>query len=69
MHFPPLFAGQERTVFTDVLDRADPEAVVFAHLHGEFHALAFQGRRGRARYVLASADAVDFAPVLIAESP
>lgn len=68
MHFPPLFAGQERTVFTDILDRADPEAVVFAHLHGESHALAFRGARGRARYVLASADAVDFAPVLIAES-
>ncbi len=68
MHFPPLLASRERTVFTDILDAADPEAVVFAHLHGDSHALAFQGARGRSRYVLASADAVDFTPVLIAES-
>ncbi len=68
MHFPPLYAGQERTVFTDVLDRAAPEVVVFGHLHGESHAYAFQGARGPSRYVLASADAIDFAPVLIGES-
>ena len=29
---------------------------------------AFQGMRGRTRYILVSADAVDFAPVLIAEA-
>jgi uncharacterized protein len=66
-HFPPLYTTQERTVFTDILDRAAPEAAVFGHLHGASHAFAFQGMRGRTRYILASADAIDFAPLLVAD--
>jgi hypothetical protein len=69
MHFPPLYANQERTAFTDILDEAAPEVVVYGHLHGApSHASAFQGVRSSTRYVLVSADAVDFTPVLIAEA-
>lgn len=69
LHFPPLVAGRDRTDFTDVLDRFEPETVVYGHLHGaEAHLTGFQGRRNHTAYVLASADALDFTPVLIAES-
>ena len=66
MHFPPIYINQKSTVFTDILDRYAPEAVVYGHLHGEGSQNAFERMRGKTRYVLASADAIDFSPRLIA---
>ncbi|MBN1421435.1 MAG: metallophosphoesterase [Planctomycetes bacterium] len=68
LHFPPLYAGMESSGFTGILDAHGPEAVVYGHLHGEAAALGFAGARRGARYVNASADAIDFAPILIAEA-
>jgi predicted phosphohydrolase len=67
LHFPPCYADRPDTEFTAVLDAFAPEAVVYGHLHGAIGDRAFQGKRGRTRYLLTSADQVDFTPVLVAE--
>jgi len=66
LHYPPLYAGMESSSFTEIFDAHAPEAVVFGHLHGEAAALGFVGERRGARYINATADAIGFAPVLIA---
>jgi uncharacterized protein len=67
MHFPPIYVSQEKTLFTDILDASAPEVVIYGHLHAAAIPNGFQGSRGRSRYVLVSADAVDCRPVLVAE--
>jgi len=68
MHFPPLYKDSEKTIFTDIIDDIEPEAVIYGHLHSEGITTKFEGMRGKTRYILTSADAIDFKPVLIAES-
>ncbi len=68
MHFPPLFRDNRTTVFTDILDEVSPEAVVYGHLHGDGIQYGFEGASGNTRYLLTSADAVEFAPVVVAEA-
>lgn len=68
MHYPPFYPAMPESCFADILDAAEPEVVVYGHLHGEGIASGFNGCRGKTRYVLASADALDFAPVCLAEA-
>ncbi len=67
MHFPPAYAERQDTLFTELIDATQAETVVYGHLHSQGIATGFQGMRQGTHYLLASADAVDFAPVLVAE--
>lgn len=67
MHFPPIYAGMERTGFTDIIDRFPVRNVVYGHLHAQSHKLAFNGERDGKSYALCSADFTSFCPLLIVE--
>ncbi|MCB9487467.1 MAG: metallophosphoesterase [Deltaproteobacteria bacterium] len=63
MHYPPFFSDIDHVGYTDILEAAGARMVVYGHLHGEDHALAFNGVRHGVRYVFCAADGVDFTPV------
>ncbi|HTS82549.1 MAG TPA: metallophosphoesterase [Myxococcaceae bacterium] len=66
VHFPPLYANRTPTVFSALIEDFQPAVCVYGHLHGtEGIAAGFQGEHGGVRYVLASADAAGFRPVLL----
>lgn len=69
MHFPPFTEKNGDTAFTRLLTRAGVDTVVYGHLHGSAHKLAFQGEREGVDYVFVSGDYLDFAPRLIWEFP
>ena len=70
VHFPPLYANQKPTPFSELIEAFRPAVCVYGHLHGtEGIAAGFQGEHGGVRYVLASADAAGFRPVLLLEGP
>ena len=66
MHFPPLYADRRPTAFSPTIEAYRPAACVYGHLHGPGIPLGFVGEHGGVRYILASADAAGFRPVLIA---
>jgi hypothetical protein len=66
MHFPPLYADRRPTAFSPVIEAYRPLVCVYGHLHGPGIPLGFVGEHGGVRYVLASADAAGFRPVLLA---
>ena len=65
MHFPPLYADRRPTPFSATIEGYRPAACIYGHLHGPGIPLGFVGEHGGVRYVLASADAAGFRPVLI----
>ena len=65
LHYPPWLVGRPPGPVVDILHRADVQACVFGHLHGEDHSLAVTGTHEGIRYLLVASDAVDFAPVPI----
>lgn len=67
VHFPPLYANVEPTVFSEALEAWKPKVCVYGHLHGPGIGAGFTGEHAGVRYVLASCDAAGFAPVLIDE--
>jgi predicted phosphohydrolase len=70
VHFPPLYANQKPTAFSELIEAFQPAVCVYGHLHGaEGIAAGFQGEHGGVRYVLASSDAAGFRPVLLLEGP
>jgi predicted phosphohydrolase len=65
MHFPPLYVDRRPTAFSPTLEAYRPVVCVYGHLHGAGIPLGFVGEHGGVRYVLASADAAGFRPVLL----
>ena len=65
VHFPPLYANAHPTAFSALIEAFHPAVCVYGHLHAEGIAAGFQGIHGGVRYVLASADAAGFRPVLL----
>ena len=61
MHYPPLFAAEEHTLFTDLLERYQVQYCVYGHIHGENHVLTFEGERASVNYKLVSCDTQGFA--------
>ena len=67
VHFPPLYVNATPTPFSDCLEKFQPEVCVYGHLHAAGIAVGFKGEHNGVRYVLASCDAAQFAPVLLLE--
>ena len=61
MHYPPLFAAEEHTLFTDLLERYQVRYCVYGHIHGENHVLTFESERAGVNYKLVSCDTQGFA--------
>jgi predicted phosphohydrolase len=64
-HFPPLYSGGVPTAFSPLIEDFAPAVCVYGHLHGPGISAGFVGVHGGVRYVLASADAAAFKPVLL----
>lgn len=60
MHYPPLFAPEETTVFTDLLEKYQVKHCVYGHIHGENHVITFEGERKGVNYKLVSCDTQGF---------
>ena len=67
LHFPPLGPGGEPSEFSDILERHEVRTCVYGHLHGQHAAGASEGMIRGVLYRLVACDAVDFAPVFLAE--
>jgi hypothetical protein len=67
VHFPPLYANEQPTAFSTLIEAFQPAVCVYGHLHGPGIPAGFQGVHGGVRYVLASCDAAQFRPVLLLE--
>ncbi|HJZ68867.1 MAG TPA: metallophosphoesterase [Blastocatellia bacterium] len=65
LHYPPTNAAHQPSGFTDLIDEHSADVCVYGHLHGEDIKTALTGLRGKTKYFLVSADAVDFAPAEI----
>ena len=61
LHYPPLFAAEEHTLFTDLLEQYHVNYCVYGHIHGENHVLTFEGERDGVNYKLVSCDTQGFA--------
>lgn len=61
LHYPPLFAADEQTAFTDLLEAYAVNYCVYGHIHGgENHVLTFEGERQGVNYKLVSCDTQKF---------
>jgi len=65
-HYPPLLVGQSSTPVVELLRAGRVRQCVYGHLHGDDHALAVDGVVDGILYRFVAADAVDFAPLLLA---
>ncbi|MGM9520151.1 MAG: metallophosphoesterase [Phascolarctobacterium sp.] len=61
MHYPPLFAADEHTLFTDLMEKYHVNHCVYGHIHGENHVLTFESEREGVNYKLVSCDTQGFA--------
>jgi predicted phosphohydrolase len=66
LHYPPWIDGRPATEMVSVLRAGGVTRCVYGHLHGEDHPKGVQGLRDGIDFRLVAADAVGFAPVLIA---
>ncbi len=64
LHYPPTNLRLEPSGFTERLERAAPDAVVYGHLHGDYAGRTVQ-RIGPCPAHLVAADALSFIPKLI----
>lgn len=61
MHYPPLFAADEHTLFTDLMEEYHVDYCVYGHIHGgENHVQTFEGIRENIVYKLVSCDTQKF---------
>lgn len=63
LHFPPTNSRLEPSGFTDALEEAKPNALVYGHVHGEVEGLLTELGETTVRFV--AADALGFTPALI----
>jgi len=64
LHYPPFGPGGEPTLFTELIEEARPDAVVFGHLHGADPERLPKDWKGIPMHLVA-ADVVRFSPVEI----
>ena len=62
LHFPPFLDRDRGSGFTERLEQAGVDIVVYGHLHGEANRYAFEGERNGITYHCVAADKLDFAP-------
>lgn len=67
LHYPPFNENRAPSGFTEQLERAGVELVVYGHLHGRSCRGGFEGVRNGVEYRLVSADHIEFKPKLILE--
>lgn len=67
MHYPPVPETGEDSAFSELISRFGAETVIYGHLHAQSCRSAFEGEKNGVRYILTSADHLDFMPKLIAE--
>ena len=65
LHFPPFLDKEKGSGFTERLEDAGVQIVVYGHLHGEANRYAFEGERNGITYHCVAADKLDFSPKLI----
>ncbi len=65
VHFPPRFSDGTSTAAAAMLEASGVSLCVYGHLHGDDCRRGFQGEANGIRYVLASCDAIGFAPLLL----
>lgn len=61
LHYPPLYAQDRDTPFTQLLAKYPVHTVVYGHLHGAGIRCGFTGVHEGIRYQLSSCDSLDFA--------
>lgn len=59
-HYPPIFAAEEHTLFTDLLEKYNVSHCVYGHIHGENHISVYEGQRTGINYKLVSCDTQQF---------
>ncbi len=65
LHFPPFLDRERGSGFTERLEEAGVDIVVYGHLHGDANRYAFEGERNGIVYHCVAADKLDFSPKLI----
>ena len=65
LHYPPFTDKEKQSGFTERLEAAGVQIVVYGHLHGEANRYAFEGERNGIYYHCVAADKLDFMPKLI----
>ncbi len=60
LHYPPLFAPMEQTVFTELMEKYHVTDCVYGHIHGENHIAVFEQAREGVQYKLVSCDTQEF---------
>ncbi len=63
LHFPPFNRQNEKSVFTELLERYSVKICVFGHIHDQGRDWVFQGLRGGVSYRFAAADGIGFTPL------
>lgn len=60
LHYPPLFAAEEETVFTQLMEKYSVKYCVYGHIHGENKISTYEGERRGVSYKLVSCDTQKF---------
>ena len=67
LHYPPIYQKYRCEEILELLQKHRVKLCCYGHIHGRGIEKAFNGWYGCTQFRLASADAVDFAPVLLRE--
>ena len=65
MHYPPFNTRKEPTEFIEIMARYNVKTCVYGHLHGESMNNAFTGVKDGIRFLLVSADYMNFKPQML----
>ena len=65
MHYPPFGNTQASTLFTDIIEEAKPDVVIYGHLHGMEPGKIFEGELRGVSYKMVACDHTDFKPIQI----
>lgn len=65
MHYPPFNDKLEENVFTEQIEKMQPEVVIYGHLHGFGAANAFEGNLRGVDYKMTACDYINFEPVRV----
>ena len=60
LHYPPLFAPDEESLFTNLMETYHVDYCVYGHIHGENNISTFEGIRKGVNYKLVSCDTQGF---------
>lgn len=65
LHYPPLYRGYRCEPILELLKAYGVSICIYGHLHSDSHKLAITGRQEGITFHLASADYVNFKPILL----